>query len=254
MRTQFTFYKSFDDVLGDLTDKQIAQYIKVLCDVQFLRKRIEDVKFDDKILSIVWKSQKHSIQTSLGGYIASQQNRKIKNPYLGVYDTPKVENKTPSEGGRQQEQDKEQDKEEKKINKKKNFLFTLKEKKQYENLSEEYKTKLKAKCLLIDGNFKRYEDFILQLQAKGYQYKDFTKAYMSWDKEKNYKSFTPTKETQLGDEWYRVSVSATEKIAINKKTLEIKHGKVQTANQEEYIPDAEISVKTHELLKAKGLA
>jgi len=124
MRTQFTFYKSFDDIMEDLTDKQIAQYMRALLDVQFLRVRIEDVKFDDKILSIVWKSQRHSIQTSIDGYIASQQNSKVKTPYLGVYaeeNTPKADKNTPSEGGkidpyeggRQQEQEqvKEQEQE-----------------------------------------------------------------------------------------------------------------------------------------------
>lgn len=108
MRNQFTFYKSFDDVIEDLTDKQIAEYMKVMLDVQFLRLKIEDVEFDDKILAIVWKSQKHSIEKSVQGYLDGQKREGIKNPYLGVY----AETKTPYEGGRQQEEEQEKEKEE----------------------------------------------------------------------------------------------------------------------------------------------
>ena len=106
MRSQFTFYKSFDDVLEDLNDKQIAEYIKAMLDVQFLRVRVDEVNFSDKLLSIIWKSQKHSIQTSINGYLDSQKREKVKDPYYGCYD-PKF---TPYKGGTQQEQEQEQDK------------------------------------------------------------------------------------------------------------------------------------------------
>ena len=111
MRNQFTFYKSFDDVIEDMTNSQIAEYVKVMLDVQFLRVKIDDVKFTDKTLSIVWKSQKHSIQTSIKGYLDSQKRDSVKNPYLGIYD----ESCTPYEGVPQQ--DKEQVKEEGKVQK-----------------------------------------------------------------------------------------------------------------------------------------
>ncbi len=110
MRNQFTFYKSFDDIIEDLTDKQIAEYMRSLLDVQFLRVKIDDIHFEDKILNIVWKSQKHSIQKSIEGYLNSQKG--AENPFLGVYETPKEAKNTPlaipSEGGRQQEEEKEE--------------------------------------------------------------------------------------------------------------------------------------------------
>lgn len=115
MRNQFTFYKSFDDVIQELTDKQIATYMRTMLDVQFLRVKIEDVKFNDPILHIVWKSQKHSIETSIKGYLDSQKSNKIKNPYLGIYeennpiqDTPKGGKIYPSEGVAQQDKEQEQ--------------------------------------------------------------------------------------------------------------------------------------------------
>lgn len=110
MRNQFTFYKSFDDVIEDMTNNQIAEYVKVMLDVQFLRVKIDDVKFTDKTLSIVWKSQKHSVTTSIKGYLDSQKRETVKNPYLGVYD----ENCNPCEGVAQQDKEQEQDKEEEK--------------------------------------------------------------------------------------------------------------------------------------------
>ena len=111
----------------------------------------------------------------------------------------------------------------KKINKKE-FNFSLSKQVQYSNLSEEYKTKLKAKCLLADGDIIRYEDFILQLEAKGYKYKNFYLAYLSWDKEKLYKRFKPKKEPRLGDDWYVIKISEDKVLAINSKTLKIVDG------------------------------
>lgn len=115
-RNQFTFYKSFDDVCNNLSDAQLAIYIRAILDVQFLRIKVEDVGFKDPLLSMAWLSQKHSITTSIKGYLDSQSSERVKNPYLGVYSDPL---RTPSEGGDnapclgvpQQEQDKGQVKE-----------------------------------------------------------------------------------------------------------------------------------------------
>jgi len=102
MRNQFTFYKSFDDVAEDLSDNQLALYIRTLLDVQFLRVKLDYVSFEDKMLNLVWKSQKYSIQTSITGYLDSQKNPKVKKPYLGVYDTNFNPLVIPSEGIAQQ--------------------------------------------------------------------------------------------------------------------------------------------------------
>ena len=137
MRSQYTFYKSFDDIMDDLTDTQLAKYIRTINDVQFLRVKIEDVKFEDALLNIVWKSQLHSIKKSIDGYLESQKNGKIKNPYLGAYEVTFIpsngieneirQTQTPYEGVliptqtpyqqeevKEQEKDKEKEKEEEK--------------------------------------------------------------------------------------------------------------------------------------------
>ena len=111
MRTQFTFYKSFDDVIEDMSDKQIVEYIKAILSVQFLRKRISEISFDDKVLSMVWMSQKHSITSSIDGYLNSQKKEGVTNPYFGAYATPYeggffTPSHDPYEGGHQQEEGK----------------------------------------------------------------------------------------------------------------------------------------------------
>jgi len=189
MRNQFTFYKSFDDVFEDLSDKQLAEYIKILLDVQFLRVKINDVKFKDKTLSIVWKSQKHSIQTSVDGYINSQKRDGVKNPYYGIYE----DECNPYEGGRQGEcnpyegghqQEEEEEEEEDKGDGVRVFTFTLSTSKLLSSTSKEYQENLKD---YIDNSGKNmsFQDFYNQCEMKPYKYKNFKMAYDSWNKEDN---------------------------------------------------------------------
>jgi uncharacterized phage protein (TIGR02220 family) len=111
MRTQFSFYKSFDDVYQDLSDKQKIEFINTLLDVQFLRVKIEDVAFKDVILKHIWNAQKHSLEKSISGYIESQKNPKIKIPFLGCYDSSFLPLQIPSEGDHKEDKEKEEDKE-----------------------------------------------------------------------------------------------------------------------------------------------
>lgn len=105
MRSQFAFYKSFDDVYQDLSDKQKLEFMQVILDVQFLRLKVEDVLFKDVILKHIWNAQKHSIDKSIKGYLESQKNSKIKEPFLGVYEPLLI----PSEGVHKEEQEKEEE-------------------------------------------------------------------------------------------------------------------------------------------------
>lgn len=65
--------------------------------------------------------------------------------------------------------------------KSKSFSFTLSQKTQYENLSQEYKDNLKKEIESFNGVLS-FEDFVLSLEAKGYQYKNFLSAYKQWNK------------------------------------------------------------------------
>lgn len=64
---------------------------------------------------------------------------------------------------------------------KENFSFSLKKLTQYENVSSEYKEKLKEEIEKLNLSLS-YEDFEDSLIAKGYKYKNFLIAYSNWCK------------------------------------------------------------------------
>lgn len=109
MRSQFAFYKSFDDVYQDLNNNQKLEFINTILDVQFLRKKIDDVIFNDNLLKHIWNAQKHSIKKSIQGYLDSQSSSQVKNPFLGCYEPSFLPSQLPSKGVRQEEQGEEQE-------------------------------------------------------------------------------------------------------------------------------------------------
>lgn len=72
-RKGFNFYTSYWEQIKLLNKKQQLQIFKAICEVQFLEKNINDITFNDSILILVWTGIKHSILTSLNGYITKQQ-------------------------------------------------------------------------------------------------------------------------------------------------------------------------------------
>ena len=77
------------------------------------------------------------------------------------------------------------------------FSFTLSKLIQYDNLSQEYKDKLKEEISKLNLSI-AYEDFIDSLMAKGYKYKNFLIAYKNWCK----KDFNKDKTNpNNNDEW-----------------------------------------------------
>ncbi len=179
-RQQFAFYKSFDDVFQDLSDKQKIEFMNTLLDVQFLRLKIEDVAFSDNILKHIWNAQKHSLDKSIRGYLESQKNEKVKNPFIGCYDDSFLPLQTPSEGVHKEEEEEEKGKEE--VKEKLKFSFTLKKLSTFENLSLEYRSKLKeyiSSCIGMS-----YEDFESSCVMKNYKYTNYKMAYDKWGKDK----------------------------------------------------------------------
>ena len=62
------YYLSFYDVSKDLSEKQFYQFNMAIFKVMFFEEHIDNITFEDKTLSILWKSVKHSIQASVKGY------------------------------------------------------------------------------------------------------------------------------------------------------------------------------------------
>jgi len=68
MRQAFNFYVHYDEILQDLNDAEFAQLMRAILDVQFFRKHIDHIHFEDRILAIAWKGLKHSIKSQIEGY------------------------------------------------------------------------------------------------------------------------------------------------------------------------------------------
>ena len=83
-RDGFTFFKSYDDVMQNLNDKQFLQLMRTILDVQFLRVKYENVKFNDNILDLLWSSMKYNIGSQVDKYLANFS--KNNNQFMGVYD------------------------------------------------------------------------------------------------------------------------------------------------------------------------
>ena len=68
-RKAFNFYASYWEQIKLLNDKQKLDIFTAICSVQFLEVNINDVVFNDKTCTLVWTGVKHSIHSSLYGFI-----------------------------------------------------------------------------------------------------------------------------------------------------------------------------------------
>ena len=131
----------------------------------------------------------------------------------------------------------------------KKFSFSLSKKTAYENLSEDYKKKLFAKCLLID-RAEKYEDFVLALEANGYKYKNFVAAYRKWydlKQENDVIHSLPDKETPIG--MCKEVIANGKGYAIDPKTLKFIEGRVKVHQHEEKPNMAKPATTTIDLSK-----
>ena len=65
----FSFYRSYFDILNMLNDKQYVEFSKAINNVLFFEIHIDDIKFKDATLGILWASIRHSLIQSIDGYI-----------------------------------------------------------------------------------------------------------------------------------------------------------------------------------------
>ena len=62
------YYASFYEVSKELNQKQFYEFNNAIFSVLFYEQHIDAITFDDKILTITWKSIKHSLQASVDGF------------------------------------------------------------------------------------------------------------------------------------------------------------------------------------------
>lgn len=160
------YYYSFFEVSKDLNQKQFYEFNMAIMSVMFFEKHIDEIKFSDQLLNIIWKSVKHSVLSSVKGYCD-----KKSIPYDDLFNAP-------CQPPCQQEQEKEQ------VQVQQVFSFTLKKLTSFENLSKEYKGKLKEYIGACNGM--TYQDFENTCIMKDYKYKNFKMAYDKWGKDKTH--------------------------------------------------------------------
>lgn len=66
------YYASFYDVSKELNHKQFYEFNNAIFSVMFYERHIDDITFDDKLLSIAWLSIKHSLKASIDGFCSKQ--------------------------------------------------------------------------------------------------------------------------------------------------------------------------------------
>jgi hypothetical protein len=62
------YYASFYEVSKELTPKQFYEFNHAIFSVLFYEQHIDAITFDDRLLTITWKSIKHSLQASIDGF------------------------------------------------------------------------------------------------------------------------------------------------------------------------------------------
>jgi hypothetical protein len=67
-RKAFNFYKTYADIIEKLNDTQVAQFMRALISIQFLEKDINEIKFDDPMLELVFASIKYQVQQQVDGF------------------------------------------------------------------------------------------------------------------------------------------------------------------------------------------
>ena len=67
------YYASFFEVSKQLDQKQFYKFNTAIFSVMFYEEHIDNISFNDKLLSIAWLSIKHSLQASIDGFCNKHQ-------------------------------------------------------------------------------------------------------------------------------------------------------------------------------------
>ena len=173
------YYFSFFEVSKDLNQKQFYDFNMAIYKVMFFEEHIDNITFKDQMLTILWKSVKHSIKASVDGYCT-----KKSIPYDECF-APLSKPLDNNEQGEVQGQEKEQG-QIVRATKQNVFTFSLSTQKLLSSTSKEYQSKLEE-YIANSGKPMSYQDFYNQCEMKPYKYKNFKMAYDSWNKSDNSK-------------------------------------------------------------------
>tara|TARA_R110000796_G_scaffold227286_1_gene344004 strand:- start:65 stop:850 length:786 start_codon:yes stop_codon:yes gene_type:complete len=68
-----SYYASFYEVSKDLDKNQFYEFNMAIFSVMFFDEHIDNINFNDKILNLLWKSIKHSINSSVKGFCSKKE-------------------------------------------------------------------------------------------------------------------------------------------------------------------------------------
>jgi len=177
------YYHSFFEVSKDLNQKQFYDFNMAIYKVMFFETHIDEVSFNDSMLTILWKSVKHSIRASVDGYCTKKS---IPYDQCFIPLSNPLDNPLTNKDNEQGEEKGEEQGQIVRATKQDVFTFSLKTQKLLSSTSKIYQSELKA---YIDNSDKQmtYEDFYNQCEMKPYKYKNFKMAYDSWNKDNKLK-------------------------------------------------------------------
>ncbi|WP_345985287.1 hypothetical protein WCX49_11835 [Sulfurimonas sp. HSL-1656] len=108
MRKGFSFLNSYKRIYEKLqTAEQKTEFIEAIMSIQFLEKKPDEITFDDPMLDLAFEGVKHSLQSSIEGYL----NKAKEGDYKGCYEENVTPCQAPYEAPCQQEEEKEEEKE-----------------------------------------------------------------------------------------------------------------------------------------------
>lgn len=185
------YYASFYDVSKELNQKQFYEFNMAIFSVMFFEEDIDNISFDDKMLSLLWKSVKHSIDSSIKGF-CSKKDIPYEDIFKGV---SKGVDKVVTNNANEKEKEKEKGKENEKDKRRKSF-FALDKLTSFDNLSDEYIEALKKK--IEESNETLYirrvnagsplkdlltfDEFSTKFLASGKKQKDFWMTFKQYEK------------------------------------------------------------------------
>lgn len=172
------YYYSFFEVSKELNKDQFYDFNMAIYKVMFFEVHIDDIEFDDTMLTILWKSVKHSLQASIKGFcdkksipyneIFAPLDKPLSKPLTNNDKRTKIMNKDNEQCIIKQ-------------GVKKEFTFSLKTQKLLSDTNKEYQSNL-MEYINNSGKQMTYIDFYNQCEMKPYKYKNFKMAFDSWTK------------------------------------------------------------------------